>query len=313
MRTLVILNPHAGGGRARQVFHRIEDPLARAFGELVLALTERPEEVEAHLDSAARAGITRLIAVGGDGTNNVVLNALAHRPELKMTFGSISVGTGSDWSRSLGVPREPEKAIEWFASAQPTDCDLGRLEYSDDRNPGRSVSRVFLNIASAGISGEVDARVNRASRRTSSTFLRATLATLLKYRPQRVAIACDGEEFYSGPCYLLAVANGRCFGRGMWVAPQALIDDGLFDVVLAEGMPRRRILLALRTIFSGEHIKRKDVHHTRAATVLVHSADGPMALDLDGEEGCGQDLRFTVLPRALRILLNRETAAVSKG
>jgi diacylglycerol kinase (ATP) len=312
MQTLIIINPHAGGGRARQIFHRIEDCLTRTFGELVLALTERPEEVDTHLDAAARANIARVIVVGGDGTNHVVLNALARRPELKMTFGSVSVGTGSDWSRSLSVPSDPEKAVEWLASAQPVACDLGKLEYSDALNKGTPAARLFLNIASAGISGEVDARVNRAGRRTSLTFLKATLATLMKYKPQRVQVFCDRKEFYSGSCYLLAVANGRYFGRGMWVAPQALINDGLFDVVLAEGMPRRRVLFALRTIFSGEHLKRSDVHLSRAASVLVRSEDGPLGLDLDGEEGCGQDLRFSVLPKAVNILLHPDTAAVKR-
>jgi len=300
--TLIIVNPHAAGGRGQEIFQKIERKLEKAFGELMVAVTQKPDDVAQHLDAAAKADIKRLIAIGGDGTNHVVLNALAKRPELKIVFGSVPVGTGRDFSRLLGVPSDPEQAIDWLANAKPSPCDLGKIEYLDMKSGGKPLMRIFHNIASAGVSGEVDSRVNRARRRTSLTFLKATIATLLKYRPQSISVRCDGKEFYSGKSYLLAVANGQYFGRGMWIAPHAAIDDGLFDVVLIEGMPRRRILLALGTVFSGKHINRDDVHCTRAASVEVHSEDGPLGLDLDGEQGLGQDLRFTILRSAVNIL-----------
>ncbi len=301
-KTLIIVNPHAAGGHSWEIFKQIESKLEKAFGQLMVAVTQKPDDVPQHLNAAAKANVKRLIVIGGDGTSHVALNALANRPELKMTFGSIPVGTGKDFSRLLHIPSEPEKAVDWLANAKPLPCDLGKIEYLDMKSGGKPSMRIFHNIASAGVSGEVDSRVNRARRRTSLTFLRATIATLLKYRPQRISVRCDEKEFYSGKSYLLAVANGQYFGRGMWIAPQAAIDDGLFDVVLVEGMPRRRILLALGTVFSGKHIRRDDVHLTRAALIEVHSEDGPLGLDLDGEEGLGQDLRFTILRSAVNIL-----------
>ena len=300
--TLIIVNPHAAGERAQEIFQKIKQKLKKAFGGLMIAITQKPDEVEQHLDAAAKAGIKRLIVIGGDGTNHAVLNALAKRPELKMTFGNIPVGTGRDFSRLLGAPSDPEQAVDWLANARPLLCDLGKVEYYDMKSGGKPSLRIFHNIASAGIGGEVDSRVNRAKRRSSLIFLKATITTLLKYRPQRISVRCDGKDFYWGKSYLLAVANGQFFGRGMWIAPQAAIDDGLFDVVLVEGMPRRRILLALGTVFSGKHINRDDVHYGRAAKVEVHSEEGPLGLDLDGEEGLGQDLRFTILPSAVNIL-----------
>ncbi len=307
MSTLIIVNPNAAGGKAEAIFENLRNRLREALGELIVAVTRTAEELASHIEAAASAGADRLIAVGGDGTNHGVVNALftrSQRTRVSMAFGSLPVGTGSDWARALGVPADLEAAVDWLARAQPTACDLGKVEYSDSRQEGRRTSRVFLNIASAGVSGEVDARVNRARRRSSVTFLRATVTTLLGYRPQRIFIDCDGERFYEGLSYLLAVANGRYFGRGMWIAPYALINDGLFDVVLVEGMPRLRILLALQSVFSGRHLSRKDVHSVRAAAVQVHSEEGPLSLDLDGEEACGQDIKFTVLRGALTILLH---------
>ena len=310
MRTLIIVNPHSAGGRSQRVYKKIEGRLSDAFGELLIAVTQSPQEVAGHLDSAVKAGVSRLITIGGDGTNHVVLNALAERPDLRVAFGSIPLGTGHDWSRSLGVPERPHEAVDWLAHARPVPCDLGKIEYLDRQTGEKTSQRIFLNIASAGVSGEVDHRVNRARRRSSLTFLRATIATLMKYKPQRVSIFCDDKEFYIGSCYLVAVANGQYFGRGMWIAPNALINDGMFDVIMVEGMPRLRILLAFKSVYSGTHLERKDVKHTRAASVLVRSEDRPLKLDFDGEEALGQELRFSVMPGAVNILLHPSTAAV---
>jgi diacylglycerol kinase (ATP) len=310
MRTLIIVNPNAAGGKALAVYRSIEERMAAAFGELNVVVSERPEEVAGHLEAALAGGLDFVIAVGGDGTNHSVVNALAERPGHPVTFGSIPVGTGTDWARALGVPSDPRAAADWLMQARPVPCDVGKVEYSDAQDSGRPARRFFLNVSSAGVSGEIVARVNRARRRTRLTFLRATVAALFRHKPQRITVVCDGKSFYEGSSYLLAVANGRCFGKGMWIAPHALIDDGLFDVVLVEGMPRYRILLALRTVFSGRHLKRQDVHSSRAVSVRVHSEDGPLGFELEGEESWGQDLVYTVLPGALRVLVHPSAAEV---
>ena len=310
MRTLIIVNPHSAGGRSQRIFKKIEGRLFDVFGEIMIAITHRPQEVAGHLDTAARTDVGRLITIGGDGTNHLVLNALAERADLKVAFGSIPLGTGHDWARSLGVPEDPHEALDWLAHARPVPCDLGKVQYLNMQTGGKPSTRIFLNIASAGVSGEVDHRVNRARRRSSLTFLRATIATLMKYRPQRVSVVCDGKEFYSGSSYLVVVANGQYFGRGMWIAPKALINDGIFDVITVEGMSRLRILLAFKAVYAGTHLKREDVKHTRAASVLVRSEDRPLKLDLDGEEALGQELRFAVMPGAVNVLLDPSTAAI---
>jgi diacylglycerol kinase (ATP) len=310
MRAFVIVNPKAAGGRSLAVFGTVESRLRAMFDEVTVAITQTPDEIGKCLDTAAESGAERLITVGGDGTNHAVVNALAERPGHSIPLGCLPVGTGTDWARALGMPSNPAAAVDWLSKAEPVSCDIGRVEYLDARRGGRPAKRFFLNIASAGVSGEVDARVNRARRRTALTFLRATVATLLSYIPQPVRVDCDGRRFYEGSSYLLAVANGRFFGRGMWIAPKALIDDGFFDIVLVEGMPRRRILLAFRTVFSGKHLQRKDIHWTRASSVQIRSEQGPLGLDLDGEEAKGQELHFSVVPGAMQILLQPGSSEV---
>lgn len=312
MKTLLILNPHSGGGRAGKIFRHIEEGLMRKLGDYLVAITHHPNAVERYLDMVAQVGIERVIALGGDGTNFAILNALARRPEKHLIFGTVPMGTGRDWARSLGIPVDPFAAERWLEKVVPFSCDLGKVEYSDI-NTGKTLSRIFLNVASTGISRDVINRVNRARKRTATTFFTSTVKSLIKYKGQRVTIECDGKNFFEGPSLMLAVANGRSFGRGMWIAPTALLNDGLFDVVVVEGMPRTRAILALPSLYAGTHLRRPDVHATRARTVTIRSSDGPIDLDLDGEEALGEEATFTLMPEAIRVLLNPTKAAIKRG
>lgn len=316
MRNLIIVNPRAWGMRARGLFAIVRDRLERALGELMVVVSHQPEDLSPQIETAIASGVERLIAVGGDGTNNSVVNALFSLPDQtrgRVAFGSVPMGTGSDWARSLGIPLDPVAAVDWLARAHPVACDLGLASYFDPGESNDPSRRFFLNIASAGVSGEVVRRVNRARRRTSTTFLLATISSLLRYKPRRVVVDANGERFYEGRCYLLAVANGQYFGRGMWVAPHALINDGLFDIVVVEGMPRRRILLALKTVYSGTHLHRHDVHSIRASNVRLFSEEGPLGLEFDGEEATGQSVEFKLIPRSLNVLIHPAVRHILKA
>jgi diacylglycerol kinase (ATP) len=137
-----------------------------------------------------------------------------------------------------------------------------------------SAARNFLNVASVGIGGVIAQRVNRLKTRRPWTFLRATLETLMSYRPPQMTVRLDGQPWYEGPAYVVAVANGQTFGRGMRIAPNAVYNDGLFDVVLVEGMPRMRAVNVLNSVYSGAHLKQPGVHAGRAHTVEIESGDG---------------------------------------
>jgi YegS/Rv2252/BmrU family lipid kinase len=299
--TLVIVNPNAGSGRAGRLWHDIEPLLWEKVGELVIAVTRRPEEVAEHLDKALAAGLTRVIAVGGDGTNHAIINAIQALAKTNptappMVFGQIPVGTGRDFSRALGVPIEPRQAVQWIAQAKPKALDLGLLTYDTQE-------RYFLNIASAGIGGDVDRRVNAKAKRRPWTFRLATIQSLLGYKPPLVRVLLDDEVWYEDKSWAVVVANGRMFGHGMLIAPQAEIDDGLFDVVLVEDMPRLRAIMALNSVYSGKHLLRDDVHYRQATAVTIESRGGPLGLDIDGEHAAGERLRFVVKPKALWMLV----------
>lgn len=298
--TLIILNPHAAGGRAGRVWRKLEPLLWDSLGELVVAVTQHPAEVAEHLDKAYAAGLTRVISIGGDGTNHTLVNAIIALNNQKsagppMIYGNVPIGTGRDWARGTGVIFSPEVAAQWIAHAQPRPTDIGLLHYDGQQ-------RYFLNIASAGISGEVDRRVNETRTRRPWTFLAATIGALLAHRPQPVRVELDGSQWYEGPAYLVAVANGTTFGHGMKVAPTAQVNDGLFDVVLVEGMPRLEILTALRKIYNATHLVHPGVRFRRAQHVHITGLEGPVGLDMDGENASGSSLSFQVRPALLQLL-----------
>lgn len=299
-KTLIVLNPHAANGRAGQLWSTIEPMLWDKLGDLVVAVTQSSVEVAQHIHQAYEAGLTRVISIGGDGTNHSLINALAEHNEAypdapQMQYGMLPIGTGRDWARSLGIPFDVQSAADWIVHAKPTAVDVGRVQLDDKRV-------YFLNIASVGISGDVVRRVE-ASQRRKWSFLLATLQSMLSYELPTVQIRVDGQAWYEGRSYLTAVANGTTFGRGMQVAPTADIYDGLFDVVHFEGMNHLRAMDTIRRVYSGGHMSAKPVHHVRAKTVEITGVNGALGMELDGEFARGETLRFDLQPGALNLLI----------
>lgn len=300
--TLIILNPYAGGGRAGRLWRDIEPLLWDELGELVIAVTENPQDVAEHLDKARDAGLTRVVAIGGDGTNHTIVNAIqalqAQDPAApKMTFAQLPIGTGQDFARTVGIPPNPREAVRWIAKASPRAIDLGHLTFVADGQQERH----FLNIGSVGIGGDVDRRVNRG-RSWPWSFKLASVRAFLSYNPRHLMVRLDNELWYEGKSWLVAMANGRIFGHGMQIAPSAKIDDGLFDVILVQDASRIETIRAFNTVYSGKHLQHPKVMHKRASSVKIESPDGILDLDLDGEYVQGKQLHFKVKPAALNLL-----------
>lgn len=300
-KTLIVLNPHAGSGRAGRLWREIEPLLWQQLGELVVAVTQRPDEVAQHIDKAYAVGITRIISIGGDGTNHALINALAdfnaqHPQSNPLVYGMFPIGTGRDWARGQGMPvNSLTAAAEWIARAQPTPTDIGQLTYERGRE-------YFLNIASAGIGGEVMERLNRMPSRRPWSYLTTTIATLIQHEPQPMEITLDGQPWYEGTAYVVAIANGTTFGHGMKIAPDAKPRDGWFDVVLVRGVSRLRILAALQQVYTGSHLSHPAVRAGRAKEIHIRNPQGALGLELDGEPISASDLTVRVQPGLLNLL-----------
>jgi diacylglycerol kinase (ATP) len=299
-RSLILINPHAAGGAAAAAWRHIETDFAQLFGDPMVATTQTADELPQHLAAAAEQGITQVFSVGGDGTNHAVINAImrhqqAH-PATKFIYGSIPAGTGQDWARGLAMPLNTRQALDWLKRAQPRACDVGHVVFDEQE-------RYFLNICSAGISNDVVLRVERGNKKLPWTFIKSTVESIMGYQPEEVLIEVDGKVWYEGRIYIIAIANGKYFGQGMKAAPDARIDDGLFDVLVVEGISRMALLRVLPNVYQGTHIKHPNIHLTHAKAIRVVMKNGAaLGMDLDGEPGAGRELNYTMLPGALQIL-----------
>jgi diacylglycerol kinase (ATP) len=305
--TVFFVNPRAGSGRAARVWEtlRMRHRLAERAS---VVMADDPARAAALLDvelAGAGAGPTgrvtsrpprRVIAVGGDGTAFLAANRIVASPRRDaLALGFVAGGTGSDLAANLGLPKRPEAALARALSAAPSPVDVLRVTAGGER-------RVVLNVASAGLSGLVAERVNARAKRGALVYLAATLGALASYRPFRGTVEVDGKPWFRGAIYLLAVANGRTFGKGMQVAPEALVDDGLADVVVVGAMPPWRVPLELPRLFTGRILSARPVVWRRGRRVRL-LPDGPLPpLELDGETLPAGPADYELVPGGLMVL-----------
>ena len=292
--TMVLVNPAAGGGRAGSFWERMR-PQAEALSPIEVAVPADAAAARNVVTAAADAGCTRIVAVGGDGTAHLAASALlASGAAHQVTLGILPAGTGSDLARALAIPPDPARALERALLGAPVAIDAGRCD-------GAGSGFFFVNIASAGIGGMVDEAVNAMPNRGRTAFLRATVGALRRYRSVPARVRIDGEPWYEGPLFLLAVANGTTFGKGMRVAPHARPDDGLFDVVLVGAVSRWELMVRLPQVYLGRHLHARPVKHRQAREVLVEPLAPLPPLDVDGETYASGTVTFRVLAGALRV------------
>jgi YegS/Rv2252/BmrU family lipid kinase len=304
VRPFLIVNPKSGAGRTGRHFDRIARAVQAAVGAFECAFTKAPGDGTRLAADAVRAGGELVVAVGGDGTASEVVDGLtAARPgDAAPVFGFIPRGTGGDLRRTLGIPGELEGAARALAGTALAVCDVGRLEYVD--LSGARQTRHFANVAGCGIAGVVSDRVNRGLKLGSGrlSFMLASARALLGWSDQPVRWRVDGGPWTEETITSLSVCNGRYFGGGMQVAPDARPDDGLFDVVVWKGLGLADFALRKRMLYDGTHVQLPNTRVLRASFVEVEPVrDARVLLDVDGEAPGTLPARFTILPGALRV------------
>ncbi|HEX3267005.1 MAG TPA: diacylglycerol kinase family protein [Gaiellaceae bacterium] len=260
-------------------------------------LSERAGQLGQQARDAADAGTRMLVVVGGDGTVNEVVNGIAGRLDVEVAV--IPRGTGWDFARTYRIPRRLEDAAEVALHGRTRTIDLGRVHY---RSWGGSESEsLFANIASAGMSGAIAKRANESSKGLGgkASYLWATLAVFSRWRNDEVRVKVDDEERH-GRMHDVVVANGRYFGGGMEICPEAEPDDGLFDVLLIGDLTKRDLLMTLPKTYRGKHLPHPKAEVLRGASVEVETP-APLPVELDGEQPGTTPTRFEVVPQALRL------------
>ncbi|MEO8549620.1 MAG: diacylglycerol kinase family protein, partial [Kofleriaceae bacterium] len=232
-RTVVVVNPSSQGGRLGKRWPELADLLQRQF-PFDDVHTKAPGDATLLSREALRGGAERIVAIGGDGTVNEVINGFfehgaAVAPDA--SFALIPYGTGGDFRRSLELPTETIEAAKVIAANHTKRIDVGRLDFV--ATDGHPATRMFANIASFGVSGVVDRLVNESGKKLGGklSFMFASVRATWSYKNQRVQLVFDGTDRAELSINTVAVANGKYFGGGMKVAPAAELDDGTFEVV----------------------------------------------------------------------------------
>jgi YegS/Rv2252/BmrU family lipid kinase len=304
--TVLVVNPRSAGGKTASAWPRLSEIIREAYGEFEARLTASPGDATDLTREALRLGADTVVAVGGDGTINEVVNGFFDGDEPVRpgaAFAVLPAGTGGDFVKTLGVPRDLARAASSLKDAPPRAIDVGRVRFT--AADGSDAARYFINIASFGISGLVDRYVNQSSKALGGrlSFAVATLRAGLAYQNAEVRLTLDGAT-REGRIYNVAIANGRYCGGGMKVAPHAELGDGLFDVVTMGDMGLSDLLLRGTEIYSGKHLSNPKVSVARARRVdaePIGDNGREVLLDVDGEQPGRLPASFELLPGGLRV------------
>ncbi len=301
---LLIVNPASQNGRTGRRWREVEGVLTAAGLKFETAMTSRPLEATEIARREVKAGRPAVVAVGGDGTLNEVVNGFFEGGEPipgQTRLGLLPIGTGADTRKTLGIPVDLEAAARVLIQARTRRLDAGRCRCAAPG--GGQVVRHFINIADAGFGGDVVDRSNRGSKALGGgvTYMLASLVTLARWKNKPMTIQVDGKR-HQLVALMVAVANCQYFGGGMWVAPGAKPDDGLFDVILVGDLGPVETLRGLTQIRAGTHLQGNPKIQLLHGKHVVVESPQPVRVETDGELPGILPATFEIQPGAVEVL-----------
>jgi YegS/Rv2252/BmrU family lipid kinase len=298
-RTVVFLvNPASANGATGRRWPELARRAAALGLDGHTLVSREPGHLGELAREAALGGASLLVIVGGDGSVHETANGLAgiqDPPEIAL----VPRGTGWDFARTFGIPRNIEHAVQVALHGDVRPIDIGAVTY---RTWGGEDARcVFANVASSGMSGAVAQRANATTKALGgkASYLWATFAVFAHWEATDVRLTVDAER-REGRMFDVVVANGRFLGGGMRICPDAEPDDGVFDVLTIGDVTKRDLVLTMPKIYRGTHLPHPKAELLRGRVVTVES-DGAIPIELDGEQPGTTPARFEVVPRALRL------------
>jgi YegS/Rv2252/BmrU family lipid kinase len=303
LKPFFIVNPQSGSGRTGKRWVEVHAQIARKLPRPEYVFTKEPLDAAKIASGALKEGYDCIVAVGGDGTVNEVVNGFfdCGAPiNPRATLAVVPQGTGGDFRKTFGWDLSARSAIERLTGNGAVPIDIGLAEYVSDS--GQTERRYFANVCSFGASGVVDREVKVSPKVLGGkvSFVWASLKALIKYSDQRVRLSVDDHPAEELRVTAVSVANGRYFGGGMCVAPNAEPSDGLFDVTIWSGFGLADFVLKSKALYSGTHIRLPGTRCLRCRT-LKGESDQEVLIDLDGEPVGRLPCRMTLLPQAIRL------------
>ncbi len=305
LKTQVIINPESNQGRTKKRWNHIREILKSFIKEFKYEFTEKPLQASEISRAAIKEGTELIVGVGGDGTMNEIANGFFENqrpinPETRL--GIVPSGTGSDFSRSLNIPFGLKNAIQVITQAPSNKIDIGRVKFRNHSDSDEE--RLFLNVSDFGIGGEVVHRMNQERmEKKASSYLRSLITTFMHYTHKRLRIKLDNEDIPLQEYMVGAISNGRIFGKGMKIAPEASLNDGLFDLVLVKGMTKFEFFRNVYKIYTGTHLSHPKISLLRGKKIDVNPAEQEekVLIEVDGEQVGSLPATFEVIPTSLLV------------
>jgi len=301
-RATVIVNPAAGANRTHRRWPGIKHLIERTG----LSFDSRFTEGRGHAIELARTavndGCRYLVAVGGDGTIHEVANGLLQAPvSERIALGIVSTGTGSDFSRSVGTSRDYGQACSALISTERRAIDVGLLEYHHE---GRSFRRYFLNAAGIGFDAAVVEATERMPKYFGGTipYLVGLARSMLSYRNKTVDFEIGGGAPERAKVLGMVMANGGYFGGGMFIAPEARLDDGLLDVVIVGDFGKLELAKVFPRVYKGTHLEYPKVRLERGSWIRVESPQR-FLVHADGELLGEGPVSLSILPQGIQLVV----------
>jgi YegS/Rv2252/BmrU family lipid kinase len=306
MKLRVISNPTAGSGSAVRRLPALKRLLEERGIPAEFVETRAPGDATRLVHEARGDGVECLLVMGGDGTLNEVSQGYLNADGEPLPGPDIALvpsGTGGDFRKTFALGSTLEEAVERLATAEARPLDLGLLELT--AHSGETIRRAFLNITSFGLGGLTDRLVNAGPKWIGgrAAFFVGSLRALISYENAPVRLRVDGEIWLEAPIVNVAIANGRYFGGGMKIAPDADPSDGQFDVIAMHDMTRAQGVALAPRLYQGTHVGQPGVRVTRGARIEAESLvpRAEVLIDMDGETPGRLPLVARVAKGALRI------------
>lgn len=303
---LVIVNPNAGKKKAKTEWPIISDLLQQNEIEFDVEFTKyRHHAIKIVKNKIETIGYNKIIAVGGDGTINEVVNGIFLQNRYKteeVLLGVITIGTGNDWAKMFQIPTDYKEAVMIIASKKPFLQDVGKVYYHIG---DRKESRYFINAAGLGFDAMVTDNTNKAKEQGKSSafsYLSNMIKSLYKYKAVNVKVTVGQREIHKGTLFTLSLGIGKYTGGGMQQTPDAISDDGLFDLMLVDKITKAKLIRKVKKLFDGKINKLKEVQSLLTDNLQVES-DSKLMIEIDGENIGHGPLEFELIHKGLQIII----------
>lgn len=300
----VIVNPNAGRRKGEKDWLEIAALLNAEGIRYTNVFTEHPNHAVKLARKYVEAGFRKIIVVGGDGTLNEVVNGVFTQnkyPTKDIILAMIPVGTGNDWGRSFNIPSGYKEAIQLIGRMHTRIQDVGKVHYMNNELPKQ---RHFINMAGLGFDAMVAKRTNKVKQEGKSgpfSYLISLFTSLISYNDSKVNITVDNEELNAN-VFTMSVAICKFNGGGMMQAPNAIPDDGLFDVTVITRVSRFLVIRSVKKLYDGSYLKMPQVKTFRGEKVQIES-NPPMFLETDGESLGHTPMSFEVIPLSIQVVV----------